>query len=77
MGYLRPPAAPLLAWVRELPLPGADTRGLLQQVIRSYYQTRFDPDGTSEEQGELFGRQIQALLGRLCSAAAEHRTLAR
>jgi len=77
LGYLRPPAAPLLAWVRELPLADAETHGLLQQAIRSYYRTRFDPDGVSEEHEQLFGRQIQALLERLGSAAAEHRTLAR
>ena len=76
LGYLRPPATPLLAWVRELPLPDAETRGLLQQAIRSYYQTRFDPDGASAEQQQLFGRQIRTLLERLGSTA-EHSTPAR
>jgi hypothetical protein len=59
-----------------LPLPDAETRGLLQQAIRSYYQTRFDPDGASEEQEQLVGRQIRTLLERL-SSTAEHSTQAR
>ncbi len=74
IGYVRPPAAALLTWARELPLPDAQMRGLLQQAIRSYYRTRFDPEGPSEEQAQLFVRQVRTLLEQLGSISADNAT---
>lgn len=76
IGYVCPPAAPLLTWARELPLPDAQMCALLQQAIDSYYRTRFDPDGPSEEQVQLFVRQARTLLEQLERVSADNATQA-
>ncbi len=64
LGYARPPGAPLLRWVRELPLTDSEMRWLLEDTVRSYYRTRFDPLGSTHEE-ELFERRVGMLLQRL------------
>jgi len=67
LGYPLPPGAPLLRWSRELPLPDAETRLLLEDTVRSYYRTRFDPLGSTRELEELFRRRVEILLRRLAA----------
>jgi len=69
LGYPLPPSAPLLRWTRELPLADAETRLLLEDTVRSYYRTRFDPLGSTREQDELFERRVAMLLHRLAASA--------
>ncbi len=69
LGYPPPPGAPLLRWTRELPLGDAETRLLLEDTVRSYYRTRFDPLGSTREQEELFERRVGMLLQRLAASA--------
>ena len=70
LGYPRPPGAPLLRWTRELPLADAETRLLLEDTMRSYYRTRFDPLGSTREEQEMLERRIGMLLPRLTPRSA-------
>lgn len=70
LGYPRPPGAPLLRWTRELPLVNAELRLLLEDTVRSYYRTRFDPLGSTREEQEMFERRIGILLQRLAPGSA-------
>ena len=65
LGYARPPGAPLLRWTRDLPLADAETQRLLGEAVRSYYRTRFDPNGSTQEREQMFDRQMRILLERL------------
>ncbi len=65
LGYPRPAGVPLLRWTRELPLADAETQLLLEDTVRSYYRTRFDPLGSTHEEQEMFERRIRMLLQRL------------
>jgi transglutaminase-like putative cysteine protease len=73
LGYARPPGAPLLRWVRELPLVDSEMRWLLEDTVRSYYLTRFDPLGSTHEQEELLERRVGMLLQRLAAAPGERK----
>jgi hypothetical protein len=42
-GYVRPPGAPLLSWVAQLPLEPPGLRDSLRRFVRDYYRLRFDP----------------------------------
>jgi protein-glutamine gamma-glutamyltransferase len=70
LGYPRPQGAPLLRWTREVPLADAQTRLLLEDTVRSYYRTRFDPLGSTREEQEMFQRRIGTLLQRLAADSA-------
>jgi transglutaminase-like putative cysteine protease len=70
LGYPRPPGAPLLRWTRQLPLADAETRLLLEDTVRSYYSTRFDPLGSTRVEQEMFERRIGMLLQRLAAGSA-------
>jgi transglutaminase-like putative cysteine protease len=67
-GHLRPPGAPLLTWVKGLPLADAQTRALLEDVVRGYYQARFDPRGMSPARAQALAAQSTALVARLDAA---------
>lgn len=69
LGYVRPPGAPLLRWTRELRLADSEARWLLEDTVRSYYRTRFDPLGCTHEQDELFEQRVGSLLRRLAAPA--------
>jgi hypothetical protein len=73
LGYPRPPGTPLLRWTRELPLGDAETRLLLEDTVRSYYKTRFDPLGSTRVEQEMFERGIGKLLQRLAAGSASAR----
>jgi protein-glutamine gamma-glutamyltransferase len=68
LGHPPPPGEPLLRWMRQLPLADAETRLLLEDTVRSYYRTRFDPLGSTSEQEELLERRVAVLLQRLAAA---------
>src|SRR5207342_2401143 len=70
LGYPRPPGAPLLRWTRELPLADAETRLLLEDTVRDYYRTRFDPLGSTRAEQEMLERRIGMLLQRLAAGSA-------
>jgi len=77
LGYERPREAPLLAWASALPLTDIELRGALEVTIRSYYRTRFDPDGATAEEEQFFLRQARTLLEQLATASANRRGSAR
>jgi len=64
-GHVRPSGTPLLAWVRGLRMAEAETRALLEEVVRGYYQARFDPDGLPPARARTLAAQSAALLARL------------
>ena len=65
LGYPRPPGAPLLRWTRELPLADVETRLLLEDTVRSYYRSRFDPLGSTRQEQDMLEQRIGTLLQRL------------
>ncbi|HTS55845.1 MAG TPA: transglutaminase domain-containing protein [Burkholderiales bacterium] len=74
LGYACPPSAPLLRWVRELPLADSEMRWLLEDTVRGYYRTRFDPLGAASEQEQLLlDRRVGTLLQRLAGAPAQRK----
>ena len=73
LGYTRPAGAPLLRWVRELPLGDEQTRRLLEDIVRSYYLLRFDPLGSTREQRDLVEERVGVLLSRLGSSSVRGR----
>jgi transglutaminase-like putative cysteine protease len=77
LGYERPLCAPLLSWATTLPLTDVEVRGTLQATIRSYYRTRFDPDGATAEEEQFFVRKMRALLEQLSAASADGASVAR
>jgi transglutaminase-like putative cysteine protease len=77
LGHPRPPGAPLLRWARELPLADAETRLLLEDTVRSYYRTRFDPFGSTREEKRMLERRIAVLLQRLAATSAGARLTSR
>jgi hypothetical protein len=77
LGYERPLCAPLLSWAATLPLTDVEVRGTLQATIRSYYRTRFDPDGATAEEEQFFVRKMRALLEQLSAASADGASVAR
>lgn len=48
-------------------------RWLLEDTVRSYYLTRFDPLGSTHEQEELLERRVGMLLQRLAAAQGERK----
>jgi hypothetical protein len=70
LGYPHPPGTPLLRWTRELPLADAETRLLLEDTVRGYYRTRFDPLGSTRAEQEMLERRIGMLLQRLAAGSA-------
>jgi protein-glutamine gamma-glutamyltransferase len=71
LGHERPSSAPLLSWATALPLADADVRGTLETALRSYYRTRFDPDGATAEERQFFLLQMRTLLEQLGVGATE------
>jgi hypothetical protein len=67
-GYVRPLGTPLLAWVKGLPLAEEQTHALLEQVVRGYYQARFDPDGLPPARAQMLAAQSAAVIARLDAA---------
>jgi transglutaminase-like putative cysteine protease len=67
-GYVRPSGTPLLAWVKGLPLAEEQTHALLEQVVRGYYQARFDPDGLPPARAQMLAAQSAAVIARLDAA---------
>jgi len=74
-GYMRPTGTPLLAWVRALPLADSDARALLDEVVRSYYQLRFDPAGVSPAGVHALEAKSAALLARIQGNALTQDTI--
>ena len=72
LGHVRPPGAPLLAWARTLPLADPDTLTLLDEVVRSYYRLRFDPEVGSPAAVHALEAQSAALLARVDATARRH-----
>jgi transglutaminase-like putative cysteine protease len=60
-GHVRPPAAPLLDWVRRLPLLDAELGEALRRFVRDYYRWRFDPDGADPQLDEALSAQAARL----------------
>jgi hypothetical protein len=77
LGHERPLCAPLLSWATALPLTDDEMRGTLQAAIRSYYRTRFDPDGATAEEEQFFVRKMRTLLEQLSAASADGASVAR
>ena len=77
LGYERPTCAPLLSWATALPLSDVGMRGTLEAVIRSYYRTRFDPDGATAEEEQFFLRQMRTLLEQLDTPSSDGASTAR
>jgi hypothetical protein len=67
-GYTRPPGAPLLAWVKGLPLAEPGTHALLERLVRDYYQGRFDPEGLSPARVQALAGQSVTVIARLDAA---------
>ncbi|HYL17248.1 MAG TPA: transglutaminase domain-containing protein [Burkholderiales bacterium] len=77
LGYERPTCAPLLSWATALPLTDVEMHGTLESAIRSYYRTRFDPDGATAEEEQFFVRQMRTLLEQLNAASSDGASAAR
>jgi transglutaminase-like putative cysteine protease len=65
-GHVRPPAVPLLDWIRRLPVPDSALREALRRFVRDYYRWRFDPAGADPSLEEALSKQaaqLQRMLG--------------
>jgi transglutaminase-like putative cysteine protease len=65
-GHVRPAAAPLLDWVRQLPLGDGAVHEALHRFVRDYYRWRFDPAGADPSLEKALSDQaarLQRMLG--------------